>query len=194
MSKFYLNIAVDTPLHRVFDYLPLEQSKRSDYTTGQRVIIPFGRQQKTGIILKVTSKTELSSKQLKPISELLDQTALLCEQDITLYKWTADYYHHPIGEVFAQALPKQIRSGKSSIIALTTLYSLSDSGLVLKLDDLKRSPRQAALWKLMNTAKAPTDNGLFANIEWDWRAPLKSMMTKGWVITSQEQTPSLYQT
>jgi primosomal protein N' (replication factor Y) len=194
MSKFYLNIAVDTPLHRVFDYLPLEQSKRSDYTTGQRVIIPFGRQQKTGVILNITSKTELTDKQLKPISELLDQTALLCEQDVALYKWTSDYYHHPIGEVFAQALPKQIRSGKSPVIELTTLYSLSDSGLALELGDLKRSPRQAALWQLMNTAKAPVDNELFADIEWDWRAPLKSMMAKGWVTSSQEQTPSLYQT
>jgi primosomal protein N' (replication factor Y) len=194
MSKFYLNIAVDTPLHRIFDYRPLAQSNQAEYTAGQRVIVPFGRQQKTGVILSISSNTELTGKQLKPISERLDHSALLNEEDINLYKWTADYYHHPIGEVFAQALPKQIRSGQSLVIKLTTLYALSQSGLSLRIDDLTRSPRQAALWERINAAKNPIDNDFFADLDWDWRAPLKSMIAKGWIITSQEQTPSSYQT
>jgi len=112
MSKFYLNIAVDTPLHRVFDYLPLTQTNRSEYMAGQRVCVPFGRQQKTGVILSISSTTELTDKQLKPISELLDQQALLSSEDIKLYKWTADYYHHPIGETVNYALPKRLRDNK----------------------------------------------------------------------------------
>lgn len=188
MPKFYLNIAVDTPLHRVFDYLPLAQTIPSEYCAGQRVCVPFGRQQKNGVILSISSSTELTDKQLKPISERLDQQALLSAEDIKLYKWTADYYHHPIGEVFAQAMPKQIRAGKPPTIKLTTLYALSASGLALTADGLKRSPRQAALWQHLSNANSPVDSDYFSTLDWDWRAPLKSMVTKAWVTISQEQT------
>jgi primosomal protein N' (replication factor Y) len=187
MPKFYLNIAIDTPLNRVFDYLPIEQSEKAQYAPGQRVLIPFGKQQKTGVILAIASKTELKNKQLKPISELLDVSPLICEQDITLYKWTANYYHHPIGEVFAQTLPKQIRSAKSPAITFAKLYSLSDSGRNLKEQDLKRSPRQAYLWKHLNEINSPVDSSSFSNIEWDWRSPLKSLIAKNWIEVSEEQ-------
>ncbi|MGB1989573.1 MAG: hypothetical protein ACPHPA_03590, partial [Cycloclasticus pugetii] len=53
MSDFYLNIAVDTPLHRIFDYLPIKNSARSDYQIGQRVFVSFGRLKKIGVILNI---------------------------------------------------------------------------------------------------------------------------------------------
>ena len=30
-----------------------------------------------------------------------------------LLRWAADYYHHPIGEVFAAALPVSLRAGQA---------------------------------------------------------------------------------
>ncbi|ORU92428.1 MAG: primosomal protein N' [Cycloclasticus sp. symbiont of Bathymodiolus heckerae] len=193
MPKFYLNIAVDTPLHRIFDYLPIAHSNRDTYAIGQRVIVSFGRQQKTGVILAISSETTLSNKQLKPISELLDNKPLLCEQDIALYKWASDYYHHPIGEVFAQALPKQVRSTKSPTVTLATLYSLSKEGDDLHESDLKRSPRQAALWKQLQQFNNPVASDVFAELGWDWRSPLKSMVEKSWVTVSQEHVAATHQ-
>ncbi|ORU93450.1 MAG: primosomal protein N' [Cycloclasticus sp. symbiont of Poecilosclerida sp. N] len=187
MSRFYLNIAVDTPLHIVFDYLPLAQSEPSDYAPGQRVIVPFGRQQKTGVILGLSSETSLSKKQLKPIAQHLDKDPLLCEQDITLYKWASDYYHHPIGEVFSQVLPKQVRAGKPLCIEMQKLYAVSAVGHEVEESSLKRSPRQLALLQLIKSADKPTDKSLFDHLEWDWRGPLKKLTEKAWVTVSQEQ-------
>ncbi|MBL4743696.1 MAG: primosomal protein N' [Cycloclasticus sp.] len=186
MPKFYLNVAVDTPLNRLFDYLPLSDNHRSDYALGQRVTVPFGRTLKSGIILSISSNTELNAKQLKPIAELLDSSPLLCAKDIALYKWAASYYHHPIGEVFAQSLPKKIRSGKLLSVELTTLYSLSKNSLSLKESDIKRSPRQATLWRHLKEMSQPVESDSFALFDWDWRSPLKSMVKKGWVNVSQE--------
>ena len=122
MSKFYLNVAIDTPLFRVFDYLPLEQTNISNYKPGARVNVPFGRTTKIGIILSTSTKTELKATQLKTISRLIDDKALLSSKDISLYRWAADYYHHPIGEVFAQALPKKLRSDQHIILTKEKQY------------------------------------------------------------------------
>ena len=186
MPKFYLNIVVDTPLYRIFDYLPAEQSSRPDYQTGQRVLVSFGKTQKIGVIVGIASSTVLKQKQLKPINQLLDCSPLLSAQDLKLFQWAADYYHHPIGEVFSQALPKQIRSGLSPSIKLRQLYSLSDTGLTLEQKQLKRSPRQSTLWHHLKVIGQPVDIDSFSSFDWDWRGPLKSMIEKNWVTISPE--------
>lgn len=186
MSDFYLNIAVDTPLSCIFDYLPIAHSRRSTYIIGQRVVVPFGRQQKTGVILDVTTESSFDKKKLKTIHKLLDEQPLLCEQDIKLYKWAAHYYHHPIGEVFAQALPKQLRNTAAPAITLAKRYTLSPTGHALKQSDLKRSPRQAALREFLSQYEHPVDDDIFSALDWNWKPVLKSLLAKGWVIVSEE--------
>ena len=186
MPKFYLNIAVDTPLFRLFDYLPIKQSTRADYQLGQLVSVPFGKTQKAGVILAISTTTHLKAKQLKPINALLDRSTLLSLQDITLFKWASGYYHHPIGEVFAQALPKKIRSGQISQITQEKLYSLSTLGKSLQQQDFNRSPKQAVIWQHLKKAENPVNNEYFSDFSWDWRTPIKSMVKKKWVHISQQ--------
>lgn len=186
MPKFYLNIAVDAPLYSLFDYLPTASSARSEYLIGQRVIVPFGRMEKTGVITGISDKTQLKEKQLKPILRQLDTTPLLSSHDISLYEWVASYYHHPIGEVIAQTLPKKIRSDPSPAIKKEKTYLLSKAGLSLQASDLKRSPRQAVIWKLLTDANSPIQHHHFSHLDWDWRAPLKSMLDKKWVTLSHQ--------
>ena len=190
MPTFYLNIAIDIPLKRVFDYLPLAGSTRSDYQPGQRVRVAFGRSQKTGLILDISDSSELTAKQLKEITELLDQQPLLSKQDLELSRWMSNYYHHPIGEVCAQTLPKALRTGKPASLNLPDNYALSSLGVTLNTDDLKRSRRQAELWALLKKSKTAVNSGYFTNLTWDWRAPLRSMIKKGWIDVSQETNSS----
>ena len=44
-----------------------------------------------------------------------------------LLRWAAEYYHHPIGEVFAAALPASLRAGQPAC-EKTESWSLSESG------------------------------------------------------------------
>ena len=43
---------------------------------------------------------------------VLDAAPLLGAADLELLQWAADYYHHPVGEVFATALPRLLREGR----------------------------------------------------------------------------------
>lgn len=103
-----LQVAVPSPLRRVFDYLPLDGTES---LPGTRVKISFGRQQLVGVVIAVAKSSELEKKKLKPILAALDREPLLGDSLFDLLNWAAGYYQHPIGEVFAAALPAKLRGG-----------------------------------------------------------------------------------
>ncbi len=71
-----LQIALDTPLRRVFDYLP--PAKAVDPPRlGVRVRVPFGRQKLIGILVGIVSESSVAPLKLKAALEFLDQQAHL---------------------------------------------------------------------------------------------------------------------
>jgi len=74
-----LQVAVPSPLRRVFDYLPLAEKQA---LPGTRVKVSFGRQQLIGIVVSVSSGSSLEKKKLKRseehTSELQSLAYLVC--------------------------------------------------------------------------------------------------------------------
>ena len=99
-----LKIALDTPLRRVFDYLP-PAGVADSIRPGVRVRVPFGRRQIVGILIATAPNSDLDPTKLKQALEILDQAPVFDAVTFDLLRWAADYYHHPLGEVLAAALP-----------------------------------------------------------------------------------------
>src|SRR3981189_1763953 len=98
-ESMILQIALDTPLRRVFDYLPpLSLETRGVAAPGARVLVPFGRQRLIGILIGVVSETTVPLHKLKAALEFLDERPVFDPVTFELLRWAADYYHHPIGE------------------------------------------------------------------------------------------------
>ena len=102
-------VAIPVPLHNTFDYLCKEK-----VGIGSRVKVPFGNKKVTGIVL--SHKDKSSFTKLKEIEEIIDHEALLSKEILTFLSWSANYYHHPIGEVLSNAIPKNLRNGKPAVI------------------------------------------------------------------------------
>ncbi len=104
-----LEVAILVPLNKTFDYL-------SDYKieVGSRVKVPFGRKKVVGVVLSHKEKSNF--EKLKHIDKLLDEAPILDKPILDFLFWSSKYYHHPIGEVIATALPKNLRIGKDAII------------------------------------------------------------------------------
>lgn len=110
---FRVRVAVPVHLYDVFDYrLTDDQFQRAQI--GARVTVSFGRQHLVGIIVeKVDPSAPLSPDfQLKFITELLDEEAIIDPTLLHILSWSAQYYHFPIGEVIQTALPTLLRQGK----------------------------------------------------------------------------------
>jgi len=98
----YLEVAVAAPIHQSLTYLvpPGETMPRA----GCRVLVPLGRRLVTGYVLGVAAPPEPGLK-IKRYNELLDREPLFPGVMVSFFRWIADYYQHPLGEVIRTALP-----------------------------------------------------------------------------------------
>ncbi len=126
----YAEIAVATPLRLTFDYLipPLLQNKIS---IGARVKVPFGRREVIAIVTDIKTSSPIAKGKLKSILELIDEHALFTTTQLQLLHWVSDYYHHSLGEVINNALPKLLREGKPA--KLKPLISLGSPTLPMTI-------------------------------------------------------------
>lgn len=112
-EQIIYQVALPVPLRRIFDYLPPVEIGSILIERGMRVKVPFGRQEKVGIVMGHRNHTDIPSEQLKVITGVCDAYPLFPENLCTFIEKTAQYYHHPIGEVAFTGLPIALRQGKT---------------------------------------------------------------------------------
>ena len=201
-------VALDTPLKRLFDYLPPAErvaqgpldplGKASGLFSaplepGMRVRVPFGRQKLIGIVIEAAASTEIGEDRLKSILEVLDSRPVLDASALALLRWAAEYYHHPIGEVLSTALPKAMRGGADAE-ARKEVWTVTPEGHAAHLSgEPKRAPKQRELLSyLMEGSRAaelhgavPTNDGVSAAVLDEalpkWRDAARALKERGWV-------------
>jgi primosomal protein N' (replication factor Y) (superfamily II helicase) len=183
-----LQIALDTPLRRVFDYLPPPHSSQGLPQPGVRVSVPFGRQRLIGVLVGIVSGSVVPAKKLKAAHEFLDEQPVFDPVTFKLLGWAADYYHHPIGEVYAAALPASLRKGQP-VTASTELFVLTPRGQEeLKQPSSKRAPQQRALLAWLGSrgrAKADEVSETFKP------GLLRNLLERGWIEARSADAPDL---
>jgi primosomal protein N' (replication factor Y) len=173
-SASILNVAVNVPLSREFDYLPAADG--SPARPGSRVLVPFGRR----VVMAHSDDSDLPASKMRRCLATLDDTPLLNDDDLWLIRFTSSYYHHPIGEVVAAALPTLLRQGKALYPSLSFI-AITDAGESADSDNLsKRAPRQAELLDLLRDAGG---NGIdveaLAEQLPNWRRAARPLLEKG---------------
>ena len=100
-----LRVAIDVPIDKVFDYVG------DAAASGDRVVVPFGARSRVGVVLETASTSEIAK--LRPIERVLDDAPRLPPDWIEQMRFLASYYHRPLGETVASALPPRLRSTKA---------------------------------------------------------------------------------
>lgn len=103
-------VALDVPLRRFFDYRVADGESLSPTDIGYRVRVPFGAQQKIGILVELTTVSELSPEQLRPLAAVLRDLPPLPGDWFRLTEFCAAYYHAPPGQVMLSTLPARLRA------------------------------------------------------------------------------------
>ena len=101
-ARAYIEVAVALPVFQTFTY-GVSENVSAFIAIGKRVLVPFGQRRVTGYILD-THDTAVE-KDVKLVLDVLDEDPLFPESMIPFFKWIADYYKHPIGDVIKTALP-----------------------------------------------------------------------------------------
>ena len=101
-----LRVALDLPLHRLFDYVAADASTAD---VGYRVRVPFGRSERIGVIVEVSESSDWPLEQLKAAGEILRDLPPLPDDFFSLCEFASTYYQAPLGEVVMQGLPAGLK-------------------------------------------------------------------------------------
>ena len=181
-------VVVPSPLYRHFDYLA--PAGDAILRPGTRVRVSFGRRTITGVVVGRTDSSEIAPGRLKRIAGVLDDVPLWPEKLLSLLAWVADYYHHPVGEVFATALPVWLRQSHRAEIRGLPVWHLTNKGHTADPAALKRSPAQQQVWRTLAPAADGLDAGALAACSARWRAAVRALEKRGWV--ERRESPPLF--
>ena len=153
----YANIILPLPLEGYFTYA-VSEGLAPQIQVGVRVTVPLGKSKTyVGIVAEypvdVPNPAEEVAQQgkkkieYKNIADVLDDTPILLPQQLRLWKWIADYYMSPIGDVYKAALPSGLkaedgfRPRTELFIRLADKYR-DEQTLTLLISSMKRAAKQ----------------------------------------------------
>ena len=120
-----LQVALDTPLHRLFDYrLP---DGLAAVQTGSLIEVPFGRTRQVGVALGRPTDSSVGTDKLRDVIRVLDDRPALSPDILRLAQFCADYYHYPLGAILLASLPPRLRNA-TPFVADAPWLVLTDAG------------------------------------------------------------------
>ena len=188
----YFQIALATGLRQWFTYLPPSQQGQDaavEPTVGARVLVPFGRSQRVGLVMAKAATSSIVDSKLKPILSVLDKHPLLPAPIWQLGMWACDYYQHPVGDGMLHLLPVNLRQGHENTL-LSRHWQCSsgdiknDAGIPV---GLKRSRKQSQAWFTLQQLPA-----VFSILQLEAAglkaSDIKPLLNKGHVAPCEPQT------
>ncbi len=179
MSARIARVAVAAPLHSLFDY---QIPATVEVAVGSRVRVSFGHTRPIGVVVEIVDSTDRPGDSLKSLEAVLDREPLLRQQELDFLTWAAAYYHHPVGETVAAALPLRLRKADKMLPAGEPVWALTAEGRQLPHDLARRAPRQAEIlgWlSALPTGQAP--QAVLRAALPDSGATLRALQGKGWI-------------
>jgi primosomal protein N' (replication factor Y) len=180
MHKNILQIALDVPLDRLFDYL----DGGFDVQVGQRVVVPFGARKVVGVVAGITDKSDFAVEKLKSIIQVFDGEPPLDADTFGLLRFCADYYQYPFGQALLASLPTRLRQIEPAVSRKQFLYALSPEGLQANIDEI---PARQSVQRKIFTALlcgALTESAL-KETSASWRPAIEAFQEKGWITAEQ---------
>lgn len=146
MAAAFADIILPLPLEGFFTY-SVPVSLQGLMAVGLRVLVPFGNRKNYVGLVACLHDEQPQGYEVKDIMLVLDRKPIVLPYQLQLWKWMADYYMSPIGEVYKAALPAGLKAEEGfkprteTYIRLTTLFQ-NEQALHVALDMLARAPKQ----------------------------------------------------
>jgi primosomal protein N' (replication factor Y) len=171
-----LKVALPLPLPRLFDYRAPEGVNPAALHPGQRLRVPLGTRELTGVIDAI-GPPHAHAAELKTATAALDGEPLLQGELLASLRWLARYTHSPLGEVYATALPAALRRGEALPDIRAWGWRLTEAGAT-GLSGLRKGSRPRRLAELLREGTLRED-ALETAMD-DWRAAARSLAGRGY--------------
>jgi primosomal protein N' (replication factor Y) (superfamily II helicase) len=174
VSARSIAVSVPAPLYRSLDYtvpaaLPLP-------AIGSRVRVPLGRRSVVGVVVGHGEAGVAGG--LRALDAVLDAEPLLTPELLSLLRWAASYYQHPLGEALVTALPPALRRGEP-LPAAPPHWALTPAGETARATLPARRSAQRALLEAVAAGASPAGG-----------AALRRARAEGW-LRDDPRAPAL---
>ncbi|MGP1468165.1 MAG: replication restart helicase PriA [Hoylesella shahii] len=141
----YVDVILPRPLDGFFTYA-ISSDMSSGVKLGIRVLVPFGAS-KTCTAMVVRMHDDKPAFETKQVLQVVDAMPMLLPQQLDLWKWIAQYYMAPIGDVYTAALPAGLKDDegwqpKTEVYVALADNFQNDKALAIALDMLKNASQQ----------------------------------------------------
>lgn len=173
----FAQVALPVPIRSTFTYeIPTEL--RSRVFVGCRVEVPFGRRTLSGIVLRLTSTSDVSG--IKPLNKIYD--TYLASDLLELAEWIASYYGCTIGEAAQSVLPPLLKKALQRKRMAGTLVLKSDPEQAdERARSLQRAPKQLALANRLRDSGGRAAAELVSG-EWGFSTTqIRALIDKGFI-------------
>lgn len=118
MSQYFAQVILPLPFDRTFTYSIPETLER-ELAVGSRVLVPFGPSKYyTAIVESISPVAPQEAFNVKDIVCLIDSSPIVRHPQLRFWRWIADYYLSPIGDVFKAALPAGLKVESETVVEL----------------------------------------------------------------------------
>ena len=180
MQKNILQIALDVPLERLFDYL----DAGNNVQIGQRVVVPFGSRKVVGVVVGISDKSEFAVEKLKSVIQVFDGEPTLDADTFGLLRFCADYYQYPFGQALLASLPTRLRQIEPAVSRKQFVYALSIQGSKVSIDEIPA--RQVVQRKIFLALRdGALAESVLKKISPSWRTAIEVFREKDWITAEQ---------
>lgn len=143
-NRVFHKIAVNVPFS---DGLPTYAHTEA-IAEGSRVAVPFRGKTVSGIVWQSGIGIDCPPEKILPVSEVFDEPPLPASWR-KLVSFAARYYHYPVGQTAAAAMPAGLREARAVTLPEVPLhYTLSTTGR-LQPPPPERAHKKRALWQAL---------------------------------------------
>ncbi len=182
-----VRVALPLPLPQVFDYLAADASAAD---VGRCVKVPFGRGERNGLIVGLACAADVDGgidpARLKTVLHIQRDVPPLPADWLELVAFVSRYYHAPLGEVVALALPPGLRRADGvSAEDEDPLLDIGSAGTEA-LQATRRPSKALALLQALAQDSAPWRRSVVR--EREGGEAVGDLLRRGWLVPAVEDT------
>ncbi|MBR0567645.1 primosomal protein N' [Azoarcus sp. L1K30] len=179
-----IRVALPLPVPQLFDYIS-EDANNEDI--GRCVRVPFGRGEKSGLIVSLPAEPDIDRTRLKAVSHIQRDVPALPADWLELVGFVARYYHAALGEVISLALPPGLRRADGvSAAEIDPLLQVSAAGHAA-LAGTRRDSRALSLLRDTAALGEAARRSVVRALESG--AAVGDLLKRGWLQPVEQQRP-----
>ena len=100
----WVEVIVNVPFNMSFTY-SVPEKLEEECTFGRRVMVPFGKGEKTGFVVREMDEIGETDYEIKAVRRVVDKTAVFTKELLDVAKWMNEMYLSPVGVNLSGMIP-----------------------------------------------------------------------------------------